>query len=112
MRVKVWRGDNGQLLGLGTALGEHQIHVFMARDYQSMVTPTNPEVRPSDALIEEMDKKGYFLSSGGEMIMKIRMDGGDIVWGSEVWWEPWEEAIEVDPLEVFRTAQKLAGKEA
>lgn len=86
-RVRVWNGDRSEFLGEGEYVGEVTVYFFETEGGISSAgnAEEKPEGVPEDKIIEAPNNP------------KIILDGGRVVYGCQVWWEPVEEANEKWP---------------
>jgi len=89
MRVEVWNGDHSEYLGEGEYVGDVSVFVIQMPDGNLRSLP-NAEERPSPDMVPE----GAFIRESPDN-PKIVLDGGEVVYGCQVWWQPAEETPEI-----------------
>lgn len=84
--VRVWTGDGETYLGLGTYLGEVDVHFFRFPDGH-LESQFDAELEPSSIFVEHMEQAGaeHIVSPANP---KIELSDGQIVYGCQVWWQP------------------------
>ena len=91
MRVKVWNGDHSEYLGEGEYVGDVSVFVIQMPN-GSLRSLENAEEMPPRDMIPE----GAFVRVSPDN-PKIVLDGGGVVYGCQVWWEPVERIPEIPP---------------
>lgn len=83
-RVIVFSGDGKSVIGIGTMVGyEKLVYVFAENDGMSLVNASLE--KPSDVIVEEMEKRGYTLVELKDN-PRIVMDSGSTLFGCQCWW--------------------------
>jgi hypothetical protein len=85
-RVRVKDGKQEEDLGLGTYMGEVDVHIAHTPD-GSVLSSDDPENQPPDlAVLPEGSQVSHIQDNP-----KIQLDTGRVVYGCQVWWEPLTE---------------------
>ena len=95
MRVLVLSGDRKTYLGKGDHVGDVTTWFWTLRGDGLLMRLAECEQEPSVEIKAKMDAIGY------ELLLinnnpKIVLDGGEVVYGCQVWWTPVEEQSQND----------------
>lgn len=85
-RVRVFNGSMTKSLGEGTLINYVTTYYFWSHDLKTFHLPANQEKRPSHSSERYWNKKGYVLRINRND-PKIRLDTGDIIYGTQCWWD-------------------------
>jgi hypothetical protein len=84
-RVRVFSGDGQTDLGLGWYVDNVTTYAFRDLRTGSLRSAPNAEEPPSDELTLDMELHGWELDVLPDN-PKIELDGGETVYGCQVWW--------------------------